>query len=128
MKRLLGLILLAGLVYGGYVYYKQQTALTNISSIPQSGSNLVITSSSNKLSDLAGVLGASISNTYENGKALLSDVTSGKSEPIINELVSKTTETLKDLPRKEAEKIKYEFCRGIVEEYENKSTVKEVMP
>jgi hypothetical protein len=124
MKRLLGLILLAGLIYGGYIYY-QQSRLEQTSYVPptsSSGGKLVISQTSNKLGDLASVLGASISNTFENGKELLNDATSGKSEPIINELVSKTTETLKDLPRKEAEKIKYEFCRGIVEEYENKST------
>lgn len=123
MKRLLGLILLAGLVYGGYVYYRQSTLGGNelTSSLPPQN-KLSIEEPIGKLTDLASVLGASISNTFENGKELLSDATSGKSEPIINQLVSKTTETLKDLPRKEAEKIKYEFCRSIVEEYENKST------
>ena len=121
MKRLLGLILLAGLVYGGYVYYRQsQQSSPDLSSVSTTQSKLVITQSSDKLAGLASVLGSSISNTFENGKDLLSDATSGKSEPIINELVSKTTETLKDLPRKEAEKIKYEFCRGVVEEYESK--------
>ena len=66
------------------------------------------------------MLGASISNTFETGKDLLNDVTSGASEPIINQLMTKTQESLKDLPRKEAEKIKYEFCKGIITEYENK--------
>lgn len=121
MKRLLGLILLAGLVYGGHVYYRQSTSGGNdlISSLPPKN-KLTIEEPVGKLTDLASVLGASISNTFENGKELLSDATSGKSEPIINELISKTTDTLKDLPRKEAEKIKYEFCRGVVEEYEKK--------
>ncbi len=124
MKRLLGLILLAGIIYGGYIYYRQSTSPGNelTSSLPPQN-KLIIIQSSGKLADIAAVLGASIETTYENGKELLSNATSGKSEPIINELVNKTTETLKDLPRKEAEKIKYEFCRGIVEEYENKSTI-----
>jgi hypothetical protein len=122
MKRLLSLILLAGLIYGGYVYYQQSQA-TNPRLPPASSQNqLIISQTSSKLSDLASVLGASISNTFENGKELLNDATSGRSEPIINELVNKTTETLKDLPRKEAEKIKYEFCRGVIEEYEKGET------
>jgi hypothetical protein len=122
MKRLLGFILLAGIVYGGYVYYEQSRApRINSSNAPLSSGSLTISHTSNKLEDLAAVLGDSISNTYENGKELLSSATNGKSEPIINELVTKTSETLKDLPRKEAEKIKYEFCRGVVTEYENKS-------
>ncbi len=122
MKRLIGLVLLAGLIYGGYLYYLQNRNLP-LNSLPtESSSKLSMSQGSDKLSDLASVLGDSIANTFENGKDLLSDATSGKSEPIINELITKTTDTLKDLPRKEAEKIKYEFCRGVVEEYENKST------
>lgn len=126
MKRLLGLILLIGLIYGGYTIYQsyQVSKLSSpIISETQSASNLTIESSSDKLTNLAEVLGASISNTYENGKEMLSNATNGASEPIINQLVTKTTETLKDLPRKEAEKIKYEFCKGVVTEFENKSSL-----
>lgn len=119
MKALLSVILLSGLIYGGYIYVKQSQSVpvSNLST-PPSGGNLVISQASDKLGNLASVLGASIENTYENGKAILSSATNGASEPIINELVTKTTDTLKDLPRKEAEKIKYEFCRGVIEEYE----------
>lgn len=124
MKRLIGLLLLAGVIYGGYVLYLQSTrSEPELSSTFSPANNLVITDSADKLSSLASVLGDSISNTFETGKDMLSDATSGKSEPIINELVTKTTDTLKDLPRKEAEKIKYEFCRGVIEEYENKSAI-----
>lgn len=122
MKRLLGLILLSGLIYGGFLYYQRaQPVPSTILSSQPTESNLIISQASDKLGNLASVLGASIENTYQNGRTLLSSATDGASEPIINELVTKTTDTLKDLPRKEAEKIKYEFCRGVVDEYENKS-------
>ena len=122
MKFFLVLALLCGITYGGFVYYKQST-LKPVTRSAQSdiGKNLTLSQSSDKLSELAAVLGASISSTYENGKEMLSSATSGASDPIINELVSKTTETLKDLPRKEADKIKYEFCKGVVSEYETSS-------
>lgn len=121
MKRFLGLILLTGILYGSYVYY-QQSRLVKADRVPvfSPQSKLIITQSGNTFNELASVLGASISNTVENGKELLNNATNGKSEPIINELVSKTTETLKEFPHKEAEKIKYEFCRGVIEEYESK--------
>lgn len=124
MKRLFLLLVLAGLGYGGYLYY-QRSSLTSAYLTPpvMDQKKLVIADTGDKLSNLAAVLGASVTNTYENGKEMLSDATNGASEPIINQLVSKTQETLKDLPRKEAEKIKYEFCRGVVTEYENKSTL-----
>lgn len=121
MKFLLILILLAGLTYGGYVYYHQTSNSVGRARSPvESMGKLNISNSGNKLSDLAAVLGASISNTIADGQEYLADVTNGASEPVINELVNKTTETLKDLPRKQAEKIKYEFCKGVISEYENK--------
>lgn len=123
MKFFLALLLLSGLTYGGYLYYRQSKTPVITSNLPsesQAKGKLNITQASDKLGSIAAVLGASISNTYEIGKDLLNTATGGASEPIINKLVSNTTETLKDLPRKEAEKIKYEFCKGVISEYENK--------
>ncbi len=121
MKRLIGLLLLAGLIYGGYWYYTQSLAPKNLTASQLTASpTLTVASQSSKLNELASVLGASISTTYESGKELLSSATGGGSEPIINELVTRTADALKDLPRKEAEKIKYEFCKGVVKEYEQK--------
>ena len=123
MKRLLGFVLLAGLIYGGYLYYERSTLDSAYLTPPViDQKKLSIGGTSDKLSDLAAVLGASVASTYENGKEMLSEATDGASEPVINQLVTKTQETLKDLPRREAEKIKYEFCRGVVSDYENKST------
>lgn len=122
MKRLIGIILLLGLVYGGYTFYVQsKTAkISSLDPVENNSNKLIINQASDKIGAYASVLGASISNLWDEGQIMLSDATNGASEPIINELIKKTTDTLKDLPRKEAEKIKYEFCRSIVEEYENK--------
>lgn len=119
MKRLIGLILLAGIVYVGYTRYTapKQAPIMSESHAPQS---LYLTTVSDKLGEMSNVLGASISNIVENGRDYVSEVTGGASEPIINQLVAKTQETLKDLPKKEADKIKYEFCKGVVTEYESK--------
>ncbi len=130
MKRLIGIILLLGLVYGGYTFYTQSKAsnISTLDPVENHGNTLIINQASDKIGAYASVLGASIGGMLEDGQVYLSDVTKGKSEPIINDLVSKTTEALKDLPRKEAEKIKYEFCKGVVTEYENKSTIKTEAP
>jgi len=124
MKGLLLLILLSGLAYGGYLYYQtSQSQLTLSNPDVPTSSNLILTQTSDKLGSTAQVLGASISNFLDNSQLYLAEVTDGASEPIINQLVIKTQETLKDLPKREAERIKYEFCKGIIEEYENKSSV-----
>lgn len=123
MKGILILLVLAGLVYGGTVYYRQsQTNRLQSLAPTETGGKLILTQTSDRLGGFAAVLGANITTALENGQTYLADVSNGASEPIINELVSKTQETLKDLPKKEAEKIKYEFCRGVIEEYENKSS------
>lgn len=122
MKFFLVALILSGLSYGGYYFYQKSSAVRDYSSSSNSSlSKLDISHTGDRVDDLAKVLGDSISNTLDNGKEILSSVTRGASEPVINQLVTKTTETLKDLPRQQAEKIKYEFCRGIVQEYEDKS-------
>jgi hypothetical protein len=120
MKRLIGIILLLGLVYGGYTFYVQSNSskISTLDPVENHSNSLIINQASDKIGAYASVLGASIGGLLEDGQVYLSDVTKGKSEPIINDLVNKTTEALKDLPRKEAEKIKYEFCKGVVTEYE----------
>ncbi len=123
MKGLLLLILVSGLSYGGYIYYQSTQSNYEVSN-PEglSTPELILTQTSDKLGDTANILGLNISNVLGVTQAYLSELTDGASEPIINQLVIKTQETLKDLPKKEAERIKYEFCRGIIEEYENKSS------
>lgn len=119
MKRFFAPLIFLGLIYGGYIYYLQLSSSQSLPLIQTQG-KVIISHASDTFGNLASVLGTSISNLVTNGQDYLSDVTDGTSEPIINQLVTKTQETLKDLPRKEADKIKYEFCKGIITEYESK--------
>lgn len=127
MKRLIALILIAGLGYFGYLYY--QNSQLSISTSPEGmgQSNLVINQTNGKLSDLANVLGTSIENLYVEGKDLLSEATDGKSDPIINKALENIQNEVKDLPKETVDKVKYEFCKDVVVEYENKSTKKETL-
>lgn len=124
MKRILIFLVLVGLAYGGYLYYQQSRTTTNISNVTVP-SELEVKQVGSGIGDMAAVLGASISNLVSTGQEYLSGVTNGASEPVINQLITKTQEALKDLPKREAEKIKYEFCKDVVTEFENKSVVKE---
>lgn len=126
MKRLIGLLLLGALIFGGYTLYTQSKSASQSNKVGIKTQNLLtVEGAADEIGQIASILGASIESTYINGKEMLSSATSGASDPIINQLVEKTTETLKDLPQKQAEKIMYEFCRGIVEDYENKSSSKD---
>jgi hypothetical protein len=124
MKRLIALLLVAVIGYFGYEYYQQSRTPNFTSALPASN-NVVINQASGKLSDLSNVLGASIANLYEGSKEALSEVTDGKSDPIINRALENIQNEVKDLPKETVDKVKYEFCKDVVIEYENKSTKKE---
>ncbi|KKU45806.1 MAG: hypothetical protein UX62_C0029G0005 [Microgenomates group bacterium GW2011_GWA2_46_7] len=121
MKGLFILLLLTGLAYFGYTYYQNSklssSPVSTKISIPD---NLVITQASNKLGDIASVLGASIQNVLTDGKDILNNATAGQSDPIINKAVENIQNELKDLPQETVEKVKYEFCKDIVTSYEEK--------
>ncbi len=125
MKRLLALILITGLGYFGYLYYQNSQPSNSTSPEAITQGSLVISQTNGKLSDLANVLGDSIENLYEDGKDLLSDATDGKSDPIINKALENIQNEVKDLPKETVDKVKYEFCKDVVIEYENKSVKKE---
>jgi predicted negative regulator of RcsB-dependent stress response len=127
MKKLIALILIAGMGYFGYIYYQNNQLANSTSSEGITQGSLVINQTNGKLSDLANVLGTSIENLYEDGKDLLSDATDGKSDPIINKALENIQNEVKDLPKETVDKVKYEFCKDVVVEYENKSTKKETL-
>lgn len=121
MKQLIGLVLILVLGFFGYRYYQNQKSLPLVvgSSVPSS--NLIVNQVSGKVLDLSNVLGANIENAFGSGKALLSDFTGGQSDPIINKALSNIQNEVKDLPKETVDKVKYEFCKDVVSEYENKS-------
>jgi predicted negative regulator of RcsB-dependent stress response len=125
MKRLIALLIIAGLGYFGYIYYQNSQLSSTTSPDSLSQGSLVINQTNGKLSDLANVLGTSIENLYVDGKDLLNEATDGKSDPIINKALENIQNEVKDLPKETVDKVKYEFCKDVVVEYENKSVKKE---
>ncbi len=119
MKRLLILLILAGLAYGGYLYYRQsQHASTQAPAPLESRGQVVITEASDNLGNIAAVLGAQIQTVFDGGREALSDATGGQSDPVINKALTNMQNEVKDLPKETVAKVKYEFCKGIVSEYE----------
>ena len=118
MKLLLGLLLLGGLLCFGYIYY--QSRQLTIATPPTLSSSVVITHGQSRLNEVASVLGASIQNAVESGKAMLNDATDGASDPIINRALQNIQDEVKDLPQEAVDKVKYEFCKDVVTDYENR--------
>lgn len=120
MKRLLIVLILAGIAYGGYLYYRQSQLASAREPLPiETQSKLIITQASDNLGNFASVLGSHIESIYEGSKEQLNDATGGQSDPVINKAVANLQSQMQDLPKETVEKVKYEFCRGIVSEYES---------
>ncbi len=124
MKRLFLLLIFAGLIYGGYLYYRQSKIMPLSQATPLTKGQLVITQASDNLGSIAAVLGAHAQNIFDTGKEALSTATDGQSDPIINRAVANLQSQVKDLPAETMNKVKYEFCKGVVTEYEASQSAK----
>lgn len=120
MKRLFAFLLLAGLIYGGWLFYQSRTSSPSLSNFSLPTPSVVLGDSAESWDNLQSVLGASIGRAVETGKEWVNEATAGQAEPIVNRAISNFQEELKQLPAEQVEKIKYDFCKPIVTEYETK--------
>ncbi|MFH2019199.1 MAG: hypothetical protein ABII80_01085 [bacterium] len=118
MKRFLVILILAAIAYGGYQYYLQYSLDNNVTP-PQLKISDKLDIRQSNLSDFTDVLGAATSNLLESGKDLLDNITDKDGEPIINKTVDNLTNQIKDLPKEQYDKVKYEFCKDVVVKYES---------
>lgn len=126
MKRFLALILLVGIAYGGWVYY-QSSKVPRLSSSKGSLSNptLSLQNKDQVLSNLESVLGESIENGVGAVQSMVNNLASPEQAPIINKAIENFQSELKQLPEDQMKKIQYNYCKGIVNEYENINKQKE---
>ena len=119
MKFFLALLLLSGIAYGGYIFYRQSARRAPISlnnvSLP---GNLTITQSPDAWGRVANVLGESVNKVVSAGTELVNQATNGQGGPIINQALSNLQSQVKDLPAKEAAQIQYNYCKTVVTDYE----------
>lgn len=120
MSRLLLLILLATLTYGGWRYYQSTLPLPRSSRTPVSVSapTLSLNNPQGTFDALGAVLGESISTGVAAVNDTLSAVTSTQSEPLLNQAISNFQKELSTLPEDQVKKLQYNYCKSIVNEYE----------
>lgn len=121
MRRLLTLAIIGLLIATGYYYFSVLNNKDKIGAEPQiSPTKMKITQVPTSFNDLFAVLGATTSELWESGLSGLNNVTDGKAEPVINKAVSDLQERIKELPKEQYEKVKYEFCKDVVTSFEEK--------
>ena len=122
MKFFLTLLLLAGIAYGGYVFYRQSVRHVPISlnnmTIP---TGISIAESQDTWGKIANVLGESVSSAVSAGTDLVNQATNGQGGPIVNQALINLQNQVKDLPAKEAAQIQYNYCKTVVTQYESAS-------
>lgn len=87
-----------------------------INSKPSSNSDKIVFTDSK---ELGSVLSATSEKISQGAKNLYDKVTNEQEEALINKTVENISRQVKDLPKEQVEKVKYEFCKDIIEEYEN---------
>jgi hypothetical protein len=120
MKRILTLLILTLVAYVGFLYYQQNLKKTANSRLSVTTNSIRLTQPKIDLSRPTEVLGAATSNFL----GFLNTATGGEAEPLINRTLENLQNEVKDLPREQYEKVKYEFCKDVVDRYESASTQK----
>lgn len=121
MRRIIAFFVLVGLVALGYYFYTQSQ---RTSSAPVS--RLKITQAPYQFDSLSKVLGTTTTKVIDTTTNLLNGVTDGQAEPLINKTLENLQNEVKDLPREQYEKVKYEFCKDVVTKYESPSPLPSV--
>lgn len=104
MRIIFALLILSALAYGAWYYTGNRTLTLPISSINNQSS----------------VLGSNITNQFELTKTKLEQLTTKSNSPIINTAVENISSNLKKIPEDQLKKLEYNYCKDIVEEYENR--------
>lgn len=115
MRRAIILLVLISIVATGYYVYqdKFQGKQANLST-----PRLTISQGSYNFDSLTKVLGTATNAVVDTTTSILNHATDGEAEPLINKTLENLQNEVKDLPREQYEKVKYEFCRDVVSEYE----------
>lgn len=114
-------LILIGAVIGAYYLPQYPELITKIKpqlAIEQDqeeeDSEVVISS----VRSIGSVLSSTVENISGIAKNVIDKMTNEQEEALINQTVKNLTTQIKDLPKEQAEKIKYQFCQGVVEKYE----------
>lgn len=118
-------LLLIGAVVGAYYLPQNPELITRI--IPQNAesqdqedenSEVVMTTSEN----IGSVLSSTVQNISNVTRSIIDKMTDEQEEALINQTVKNLSTQIKDLPREQVEKIKYQFCQDVIEEYEQENS------
>ena len=116
-KRILLLLVVIVAVWFGWQYYKGSLSQKEgVSTLPDLTGRVIIKQSGGKLGELTDVLGAATSRVFSSGLDLLNGVTGDAAEPVINSAVLDLKERVKSLPAEQYEKVKYEFCKDVIDD------------
>lgn len=117
-------LLLIGAVVGAYYLPQHPELLARI--IPQNASSqdqeednseAVVATTQN----IGSVLSSTAQNISNITRNLIDKMTNEQEEALINQTVKNLSTQIKDLPKEQAEKIKYQFCQDVIEQYEQEN-------
>jgi len=118
MKKLALIIILVLIVASAYLYYQRTGTSSALNSRLTTTPQLKFTKAPLNSNNLSKVLGEATSIALTTAGSLLNSVTDKEGEPIINKTLENLQREVKDLPREQYDKVKYQFCQDVIKDYE----------
>jgi len=119
MKKLIIVTVLSLALGVGYFIYQQSSSLNSLTSSSTLAPKLNISQVPLDVTSLKQVLGEATSTVLDTSNNIINQVTDGDGGPVINEAIETIQKEIQEIPQEQYDKLKYEFCQGIIEEYES---------
>lgn len=132
MRRLLRkpiLLLFLALAAGAVYAYQNPDILAKLSlDFPQQEEQEVETSQKEKTSKVIlktkegakNILGSTTRKITQTAQNTIKKLADEQEEALVNQTVENLSRQVKDLPERQVEKVKYEFCQDVIKKYEEK--------
>ncbi len=118
MRKLLLIAIFSLAIGTGYYYYQQLGSLNPLINSSTLAPKLNISQAPLDVTSLKQVLGEATSAVLDTSNNIINQVTDGDGGPVINEAIETIQKEIQEIPQEQYDKLKYEFCQGVINEYE----------
>lgn len=118
MKKLLLIAILSLSLGAGYYYYQQSDSLNSLTNSSILTPSLNISQTPLDVTSLKQVLGEATSLVLDTSNSIANQIAGEEGQPIINEALETIQQEISEIPQEQYDKLKYEFCQGVVKQYE----------
>lgn len=102
----------------GYFFYQQANSGKSITSSSILTPKLNISTAPLDIASFKQVLGNATSAVLDTSNSIANQIAGEEGGPVINEAIETIQQEISEIPQEQYDKLKYEFCQGVIDEYE----------